>query len=181
MSDVSADLAVDLGTSDGGVVADLLGKIHIGINDSIAEQRKANQLEQRRLAGLPNYFTISKVSQVAGTDTINFGGPQNGRQWEVALLFAMDSLQIANAAIITWYVGQDMRQGTTALMQITMARWQFPSLPSMKDFGGGQITIQPNEVLIAQIVSAPAGKSIVMNVGINDMIQDDARFAVSVS
>lgn len=181
MSDVSADVSLDIGAGDGGLVADLLGKIHLGINDMVAEQKKAARQEQARLAGLPNYTVLTRGSQLTGTDLLNFGGPQNGRQWEVCLLFAMDSTLSANAAVLTFYVGQDIRSAPAAFEPPTYARWQFPSLPSQKDFGGGQITIQPNEVLLCQITGAPAGKVIVVNVGINDMVQDDARFAVSVS
>lgn len=181
MSDISADVSLDLGAQDGGLIADFLGKIHLGINDTLAELKKANRLEQQRLLGLPNYFTKSMASQLTGTDTLLFGGPQNGRQWEVCLLVAVDSTLAANAAIVTWYVGQDIRVAPASPEPPTMVRWSFPSLPGFKDFGGGQITLQPNEVLIAQITSAPAGKVIVLNVGINDMVQDDARFTVATS
>jgi hypothetical protein len=181
MSDVSADLSLDVGAGDGGIVADLLGKIHLGINDATVEMRKANRLEQRRLAAIPNSFTKSLSSQVTGTDTLIFGGPQNGRQWEVRLLFGMDTTLAANAAVVTWYVGQDVRSTPTSFEQSSMGRWQFASLPGQKDFGSGQITLQPNEVLIAQITGAPAGKIIALNVSIDDMVQDDSRYTVSLS
>ena len=179
LSDFNTDVSLGIGVHDGGIVADLLGKIHIGINDAVAEMKKISQQEQIRLAGLPNYFIKSMATQATGTDTIIFGGPQNGRQWEVCLLVGLDSTLAANAAVVTWYVGQDMRVAPTALEQPTMVRWQFPSLPGFKDFGGGQITVQPNEVLIAQVTGAPAGKVIVLNAAINDMVQDDARFTVA--
>jgi hypothetical protein len=126
-------------------------------------------------------FVMEKASQATGTDTINFGGPQNGRQWQVCLLVGLDSTLAANAAVVTWYVGVDVRATPSTQLQSTMVRWQFPSLPGFKDFGGGQITLQPNQVLIAQITGAPAGKVINLNVACNDMVQDDARFTVATS
>jgi hypothetical protein len=179
VGDLSADVSLDIGAGSGGIIADLLGKIHLGINDLAMQQAKQFQEEQRRLAGLPNYYTISKTTQAATADLIDFGSPQNGRTWIVRLLTGFSNDLTANASAVTWYVGQ--RISTAAGVSIvTNARWFFASLPAVQKFSG-EIQLQPNEHLLAGITGIPASSNLVFNVAIEDNVLDDALYSVALS
>jgi len=179
VSDLSADVSLDIGAGNGGLIADLLGKIHLGINDVATQMAKQYAEEQKRLAGLPNYYTISRQTQAATADLLDFGSPQNGRTWIVRLLTGFSNDLTANASVATWYVGQRI---TTAagVSIVTNARWQFTSLPSMQKFSG-EIQLQPNEHLLVGITGIPASSNLVFNVAIEDNVLDDALYSVALS
>lgn len=179
MSDLSADFSLDVGAGNNGLIADLLGKIHLGINDLATQQAKQYVEEQRRLAGLPNYFTISRDTQGPTTALLDFGSPQNGRTWTVRLLTGFSGDLTANAAVATWYVGPKVATAA-GISVVTSARWQFASLPSMQKFSG-EIVLQPNEHLLVGVTGIPASSNLLFNVAIEDNVQDDALYSVSVS
>src|ERR1700759_5129210 len=121
----SAGVELDADAEREGGILDLLGKIHLGINDNAVELAKMRQAEQRRLAGLPNYVSFSQANQTATTAVIDFGGPQNGRQWELRLLTVFAADRAANAVVTSLYVGQSYSAGA-GLLPITMKRWEAP-------------------------------------------------------
>lgn len=178
--DFSAGVDLDADADQNGGILDLLGKIHLGINDQAAELSKMRQQEQRRLAGLPNYISLSQANQNAVTDVIDFGGPQNGRQWELRLFTVFAVGLGTNAVVATLYVGQKYIQAP-GILPTTMARWQAPSAPYMQKLSG-EITINPNERLMVGLTGIVGGiGNVVVTVAFDDEIQDDARFTVAVS
>lgn len=181
MSDISASVGVDLDASNGGLVGDLLAKLHIGINDAVTELKRANRIEQARLADLPNYFTVSKApdNPAAVTGTLNFGGPQPGRQWRVRLLAGISNDLSTNATKAAWYVGSNVLTAP-GILPATQLRWLSTALPDVQKFNG-EIIVNPNEQLILGLTAIPASSSLTFTACIEDMIQDDARFMVAVS
>lgn len=178
MSDLRAELALDLGASGGSLIGDLLAKIHVGINDSVVEMRKANENEQRRLASIPNNVVISRGSQATTTDLLDFGGPQPGRQWSVRLLVGVSNDGTNNATVATWYVGPKVPVIAAGILPGTMVRYQMPSLPSVQKFGG-EIIVQPNERLMVGLTGIPASSSLAFSAAIDDQILDNARYTVA--
>ncbi len=137
--------------------------------DTLNQQlARANRLEQARLALLPNFVSIAKLSApgVATTDIVSFGGPQAGRQWTVRMLSAVSSALAANASVVHWYVGQIMPGNQPP--QPTEAVWMMASVPNFETFGGDEIKVLPNQHLIAYLTSIPASSSIALRVAIND-------------
>lgn len=168
--DIGLDVDGNAGVDKDSAILDLLGKLHIGINDMAAEQAKANRLEQRRLASLPDHFSTSRVSQpgAAVFDVVDFGGPVPGRQWIVRLLSAVAIPLAANAALVTWYVGQIVPTGTPGQLPGTMARWQFTSVPAFQSFTSDVIKLNSGEHLIAGLTAVPAASVIALNISVND-------------
>jgi hypothetical protein len=149
---------------------DVFAKFEFSLNDLTKEVKKANQYEQRRLAALPNYIPISRMSSpgVAVTDIQDFDGPQPGRQWIVRLLAAVASPDAANAAKVTWYVGQRMPGPGAGMLPATMFRWQFPSVPGFQNFTSEVIKVLPNEKLIAGLTGIPASSNIALIAAVLD-------------
>lgn len=126
---------------------------------------KAWRKEQARLAQLPSVITLEQivVPGVAQTSAlVEMGGgsagfgPQPGRTWIVRLLAALASPPAANASIITWYVGQNISNVTApGVLPVTMARWQFPSVPGFQTFTSNVIQLLPNQHLIAGLTNIP--------------------------
>jgi hypothetical protein len=149
---------------------DLFANFHLAITDLTKEIRKANRSEQRRLASLPNYVALSKMSSpgAATTDFQDLGSPQPGRCWIVRLLVAIASPDAANAAKVTWYVGNIMPGPAAGQLPITMARWQFPSVPGFQNFTSDVFKVFPQEHLIAGLTGIPASSNIALTACVND-------------
>lgn len=165
-----ADADVNIGIGLLGQLLKIAGNISIGINSAVAELQKANRMEQDRLDRLPKYLPISRMVQnlAAPTFIVDFDGPLPGRQWAVSTLTAVASPLAANAALVTWYVGQVMPGPAAGMLPSTMMRWQFPSVPAFEDFSPRTIQILPGEKLIAGLTGIPATSSITLTAGILD-------------
>lgn len=158
----------------------LFAKLGLAI-ESLAEQvKKANDNEQRRLNALPINYPQQRMSNPAGTtDIVDFGGPQPGRFWIVRLLTAFASPVAANAAVVSWYVGQVMPGDAAGQLPLNMKRWEFPSLPGQVSFTSNVVTIRNGEKLIAGLTAVPASSRIYLNATVNDEPAWAARFAVA--
>jgi hypothetical protein len=164
---VSADADASAGRDN--ALLDLVGKLHIGIN-SLSKQLERFLTEQMRLNQQPRNVPLEILSQpgAATFDIKDFGGPQPGREWVVRNLSAVASPLAANAALVTWYVGQVMPGPGNGMLPPTMARWQFASVPAFQAFGGNTITIRNGQHLIAGLTGVPASSSIALVATIND-------------
>jgi hypothetical protein len=151
-------------------ILDLFARFDLSINSLAREVKKANQLEQQRLASLPNYIALSRMSSpgAAVTDVKDFDGPQPGRYWVVRLLTAIASPDAANAAKVTWYVGQSMPGPAAGQLPSTMARWQFPSVPSFQSFTSDVIKVFPGERVLAGLTGIPASSNIALSIAVNE-------------
>lgn len=149
---------------------DLFAKFHLAITGLTDEMVKARLREQRRLAALPVYIRLSRMSSpgAAVTDIQDFGGPQPGRKWNVRLLVARASPGAANAAVVDWYVGQVMPGPAAGQLPSTMSVWQFASVPGFQNFTSNVIEILPGEHLIAGLTNIPASSNIALTVAVND-------------
>lgn len=142
-----------------------------GLTGAIEEANNtAKRREQRRMAEIPRYVPFSHISTpgAAVFDLHDFQGPQPGRQWVVRLLAAVASPLAANAAIVSWYVGQIMPGPAAGMLPPTMLRWQFGSIPNFQNFTSDVIKILPGEHLIAGLTSVPASSIIALSAAIND-------------
>lgn len=139
--------------------------------------------EQKRLNDQARVIPLERMSSPSiATDFQDFGGPQPGRFWDVRLLTAFASPLAANAAQITWYVGQRIGVGPGAgMLPATWARWQFPSVPAFKDFSPEVIRIFPGQYLIAGLTGVPAASNIGLSATIADQPQYTASTTVGVS
>ena len=179
MSDLSVSVDADVSMPDWKtLVGDIGAKIHLGLNDANARLDKLIQLEQARLAALPNYVALPSKASVNATtnDIVSFGGPQPGRRWVVALLSGVANPIAANAAVVSWYIGTRMTQ---ANLQVSDIKWQFASLPSFQTFSSMLLQVLPNQELFAGLTSVPASSNIVLNCTVNDQPLYNAYAPVS--
>lgn len=88
LTDVADDVASD---EDSGL--QLFANFKLAIQTMTEKLDQQVKLEKRRIAALPNYVPLSKMSVItnATTDIQDFGGPQAGRIWIVRLLVATPS------------------------------------------------------------------------------------------
>lgn len=182
-ADVSAGVDLTLGDENTGKLFDLLGKIHVGINNSVAEQRKAFQAEQARLANNPNYVVKEMATITSNAfDLIDFGTPQPGRQWEIRILSAYSRLAPAgaNATAVTWYVGTGAVLSAAQTLGVLdlPSPWLFPSLPNSQKFGG-EIVVLPNQHLVAGLTGIPASSNIKLVVAFQDEPYNNAQVVVA--
>ena len=162
---------------------DLFAKLHLSIDTLSKKVQRQIDDEQKRLAGLPNYIALGRMSTpgAAVTDIQDFGGPQPGRQWVVRLLVAVASPLAANASVVSWYVGQVMPGPAAGMLPATMTRWQFPSVPGFQNFTADVVKLFPNEHLIAGLTGIPASSSIALIAAINDEPLYAATHAVAIA
>lgn len=151
MSGIDIQAGADVGADEGGLLAQFGAKLSLGLDTMVEELRKANRLEQARLANIPNYVTLAQASVANPTDIIDFGEPQPGRQWNIRLLATVTSTLAANAAVVTWYIGQRVPFPTAGMLSPDWAVWQFSSVPGFKDFSSNNITVLPRQHLMAGI------------------------------
>jgi hypothetical protein len=140
------------------VFADL--KVSLG---KLADELKARRrLEQQWMANQPNYYSFGKMSQpgVATTDIQDFGGPMPGREWIVRIIGAVASPLAANAAVVTWYVGQNMPGPAAGMLPGNYARAQFASVPAFNTYSSNILKVNSNENLLVGLTGIPASSAI---------------------
>lgn len=175
MSDIEQDVM------DDAPGLHLFAKVGLSLESVAAELKKANDREQRRLAGLPINYPLQQYSNpgAAVTDIKDFGGPQPGRVWMVRQLTAFATPVAANAATVSWYVGQVMPGNAAGQLPINMKRWEFTTLPGEQNFNANVLVIRNGEHLIAGLTGIPASSAITLNVVINDQPAWAAQFGVA--
>ena len=158
----------------------LFAKLGVAIESLSDQIKKANDNEQRRLAALPINIPFQRLSTPAGaTDIQDFGGPQPGRVWTVRLLSAFADPVAANAAVVSWYVGQPMPGNAVGQLPLSMKRWEFSSLPASEKFTSNVLVIRNGERLIAGLTAVPASSHIFLSVTVNDQPAWAQRYAVA--
>jgi hypothetical protein len=160
----------------------LFAKLGLSIESLAAQVRRSNTLEQQRLSRLPNLISIERASVpgAATTDVIDFGSPQPGRTWIVRLLMAIANPVAANAAVVTWYVGQNVGGNAPGMLPGTMARWQFPSVPGFQTFTSNVIQLLPQQHLLAGLTGIPGGSNISLAAVVNEQLFYAQSTAVAV-
>lgn len=158
---------------DGNPFGDLLhvfANLDISVKSLTQAMQEQRAAEQQALRDIPRNVALAKMSSpgLATTDIQDFGGPQNGREWDVLLLTAFASPLAANAAVVTWYVGQNSGGPAAGMLPSTMVRWQFPSVPNQEDFGPGVVKVRNGERLIAGLTNIPNNSNIGLVAVIND-------------
>lgn len=158
----------------------LFAKFGLAIESLADGIQKINEREQRRLAGLPINYPFQRLSAPAiATDFQDFGGPQPGRVWVVRLLSGFASPIAANAAVVSWYVGQIMPGDAAGQLPLTMKRWEFGALPAAEKFTSDVLVVRNTEKLIAGLTGVPASSRIVLNAVVNDQPAWAARYGTS--
>lgn len=175
--DISAEVDADASADSTGLLTDVMAKFHLGVQDLTKELKRANDREQRRLSNIPNYVTLTRNTQTAGTDLLDFGEPQPGRQWSLRLLSAASSTMATNAAVVTWYIGQQVPYPTAGVLPPDFAVWQFSSVPGFKDLSATNITVLPRQHLFAGITGG-TGASIFVSARVADMLNYNPLTAV---
>ena len=163
-------MSTEVNEDSSNALVNLFAKFNLSIDRLSDRIDRQNQLEQRRLAGMPNGITFPRLSLIpaGGTDVVEFNGPPPGRVWIVRMLGAIASPLGANASVVTWYVGQNMPGPAVGQLPATMARWQFATVPAFQNFTADVIRIKSGEHLIAGITGAPAGSSLALIAAVND-------------
>lgn len=171
---IGGDADVETSGPEPGAWLDLFGKLKVSLDSIGTQLAQANRLEQEALKHVPVNIPFSQVAQpgAATTALIDFGGPQNGRQWDVRMLSAIAVPLAANATVVTWYVGQIMPGVAAGMLPATMAVWQFPSVPSFEDFSH-TVTLKSGEHLIAGLTGVPASSVIALKAIVDDSILYD--------
>ena len=152
----------------------LFAKFNLSLDSLTAQIKRQNQIEQRRLSLVPLTVTLEQMSTpgAAVTDIKDFGSPFDGHKWIVRLLGAVADPIAANAAVVTWYVGQRYPGSVAGQLPMTKARWQFPSVPGFQTFTKGGIPIDAKEHLIAGLTNIPASSSIALVALVEDYLAD---------
>jgi hypothetical protein len=160
----------------------LFAKFTLSVDKLTAAIERQRVSEQRRMAVLPRNVPILRMSQpgAATTDVQSFGGPQPGREWVVRLLTAFATPVAANAAVVTWYVGQNMGGAAAGQLPSGMGRWQFPSVPGFQNFTSDVIVVRFGEQLIAGLTTIPAASSIALTAVVDDQPAFAERYRVAV-
>ena len=163
------DVNADADARTDGALVDVLAKLHLGVGKLNDTLDRAQLIEQRRLESLPRWVPLQQMSSgTRTTDVIDFGGPQPGRRWAVRLLVALASPLAANAAQVTWYVGQKMPGPAAGQLPLSLARWQFPSVPGLQSFTSDVIMVSSSEHLLAGLVGIATNADITLTIAVND-------------
>lgn len=170
-------------TESDGKLFELFANFKLSLDTLNKQLKRQYDQEQARLASLPDYIGLSRMSTpgAAVTDLQDFGGPQPGRQWIVRLIAAFASPLAANATVVTWYIGQIVPGPAAGMLPSTMAKWQFPSVPGFQNFTSDVLKLFPGEHLIAGLTGIPASSNISLSASINDEPLKSARQAVAVA
>jgi len=161
-------------TDDGGFSLKVFADLSLVLGD-VRDQLKRFRTEQARLAAQPNVVTLEQMAQpgAAATFIQDMGSPQDGRTWIVRMLVAAASPLAANAAITTWYVGQNIAGPGAGQLPATWIRWQLPAMPaagvSAQTFTSNTIQVLPKQHLIAGLTAVPASSSIALIAVVNDL------------
>lgn len=154
---------------------DLFAKFSLQLDSMNTQLKRANELEQRKLAMQPDVLTKVDVFNSSATTYVHdFDGPQDGRIWHVRLLGCVALPFAANAAIPTFYVGTNVSSGVAGVPAFP-PRWQFPSVPGFQKFSAGEIMLYPKEHLLLGLTSIPASSTIMTVVTINSEPMKRAR------
>lgn len=174
MTDIEEDVANDTPGFH------LFAKLGVAIESLTGQIKRANDYEQRRLAALPINYPFQRISNPAGvTDIVDFLGPQPGRVWIVRMWSAYASPIGANAAVVSWYVGQVMPGDAAGQLPLSMKRWEFGSLPGQQTFTSNIMTVRNGEHVIAGLTAVPAASRIYLNLTVNDEPAWAQRLAVA--
>lgn len=144
--------------------------LSVSLDSTTKVLRENQRIEQQRLAMLPVNYRFAKMSSpgAATTDIQDFGGPQPGRQWVVRLLAAFASPLANNAALVTWYIGQNTPGPAAGMLPATMGIWQFPSVPGFQNFTTDIHKVYWGEHVIAGLTGIPASSNIALILTVND-------------
>lgn len=169
-----ADADVETAGPEPGAWLDLFGKLKVSLDGVASQLAQANRREQEALRHVPVTIDLDRQSNpgAAVTDLQDFGGPQPGREWKVRVLSAVAVPLAANAAVVTWYVGQIMPGPAAGMLPPSMVKWQFASVPNFEDFSS-VITVKNGEHLIAGLTGIPAASVISLGATIDDQILYD--------
>ena len=170
--DLSLDAGGDAEAGNNSGLLSLFAKFSASVDGLTAAVRQMSA-EQAALAHEPVSTVLIQGTSGAATQIVDFGCPQPGREWVVRLLTAFNATMTANAAQVTWYVGQNIPTGIgTGILQPSFAIWQFPSVPGMQNFTSDVIHIKPNEHLLAGITGG-TGTPVTLRANVNDEILYD--------
>lgn len=175
MTDIEQDVADD---APGLHLFARLGLAIETLNQNMAKQMDQ---EQRRLAALPVNIPFQRLSNPGAgtTDIQDLQGPQPGRVWIVRLLSAFASPVAANAATVSWYIGQVMPGDAAGQLPLTMKRWEFTSLPAAEKFTSDVLVVRNGEHLIAGLTGIPASSRIFLSGTVDDQPLWAQRYSVS--
>jgi hypothetical protein len=95
------------------------------------------------------------------------------------MLSAFASPVAANAATVSWYIGQIMPGDAAGQLPINMKRWEFTSLPGQEKFTSNLLTVRNGEHLIAGLIGVPASSRISLSATVNDQPAWAARFGIA--
>ncbi len=158
----------------------LFAQLGVAIETLNGNLKRQFDQEQARLAAQSINMPFQQiVNTAAAFDIKDFLGPQPGRQWIVRLLSAFADPVGANAATVSWYVGQVMPGSANGQLPLNMKRWEFTALPGEATFTSNVITIRNGERLIAGVTGIPASSRIYLNATVNDEPLWGARTIVS--
>src|SRR4029077_12344124 len=158
------------GKEESGALFKLFADFNITLRSLDQTIKSEHRSQQQRLAALPDSYSASKLSTpgAATTDVQDFGGPPPGREWVLRLLSAVASPLAANAAVVTWYVGQVMPGPAAGQLPATMAKWQFASVPAFQTFTSTVIKVKWGEHLVAGLTGVPASSVIALGFTADD-------------
>lgn len=159
----------------------LFANLGLSIESLASEIKRNNDREQRRLAALPINYPYSRFSSPgAGTTDIQiFEGPQPGRVWMVRQISAFATPVAANAAVASWYIGQNMPGAAAGQLPITMKFWEFSSLPGQQNFNDNVVIVRNGERVIVGLTAIPASSNIALRLVVSDQPAWAAAFGVS--
>lgn len=155
----------------------LFGTLRVSLESVASELKRANDREQQRLSRIPINVPFSRLSNPAGaTDIIDFQGPQPGREWHIRMLTGYASPVAANAAVVSWYIGQIVTGDAAGQLPITMKRWEFSSLPNAEKFNANVLVVRAGERVIAGLTGVPGSSRIGLTVIVEEQQQSLPRF-----
>jgi hypothetical protein len=156
---IDTDATVD--TEETSPLLNLFARFNLTLDSLTKQLERQNNIEQRKIARIPLTVAIERMSATGAvaTDIKDFGSPFDGHKWIVRLLGTIADPLGANAATVTWYVGQNTPGSVAGQLPVTKARWQ-QGVPKFDTFTKGGITIGAKEHLIAGLTGIPASSFI---------------------
>lgn len=172
MTDIEQDVAED------GAGFHLFAKFGLAIESLSAEIKRANDINQRRLAALPRYVPMEKMGQANGF--VDFGTPQPGRVWIVRMLAAAESPDptVTNNSDVTWYIGPFVGGGATNFLNVTSARDAFVTgLPVFRTYTSNVLMVLPQQHLVAGLTAVAASPH--NNIALMAVVLDQPQWAAA--
>lgn len=164
---IDASVGADAEGDTDSAFLNLFGKLTASVDSLSATIDKQMRREQWKLANVPVSIPLVQQTTGAATQIIDFGSPQSGREWVIRLLSAITPSLSTNAAIVTWYIGQNI-PSAAGILQAGMAIWQFNGAPNFQNFTSDVFHVKPSEHLLVGITGGTA--PIVLRANINDEI-----------